>query len=71
MSSTTVFAVDGMSCGHCEQSVSTLLSALPGVTAVSASAPERRVRVSSAAELDDEVVRAAVAEAGYDFAGRI
>ncbi|MFC5909523.1 heavy-metal-associated domain-containing protein [Streptacidiphilus monticola] len=68
--STTVFNVTGMSCGHCEKSVSEELAALPGVTGVSADAKAGLVTVESAGPLDDEAVRAAVDEAGYELVGR-
>ena len=68
--STAVFTVSGMSCGHCEKSVSQELNALPGVTGVSADAKAGTVTVSSEAPLDDDAVRAAVDEAGYQLVGR-
>ncbi|GHI89577.1 heavy-metal-associated domain-containing protein [Streptomyces xanthophaeus] len=67
---TTVYRVTGMTCGHCEGAVTSELSALPGVTSVKAVAATGEVTVVSAAELTDEDVRAAVDEAGYEFAGR-
>lgn len=70
MSSTTVYSVTGMSCGHCEKSVSAELSALPGVTAVAADAKSGTVTVSSTGPLDETQVRAAVDEAGYELVGR-
>ncbi|QMU68015.1 heavy-metal-associated domain-containing protein [Streptacidiphilus sp. P02-A3a] len=68
--STAVFTVSGMSCGHCEKSVSEELGALPGVTGVSADAKAGTVTVSSETPLDDAAVRAAVDEAGYQLVGR-
>jgi len=68
MSTTTTFAVDGMTCGHCVQAVTSELTALPGVTDVrvdlvaGGSSP---VVVTSDAPLADEAVAEAVAEAGY------
>ncbi|MFF3003760.1 heavy-metal-associated domain-containing protein [Kitasatospora sp. NPDC057940] len=70
MSITTVLTVDGMSCGHCEKTVSAGLAALPGVTGVSADAPTGLVTVASAQPLDDAVLRGAVAGAGFTFVGR-
>ncbi|MFI6465594.1 heavy-metal-associated domain-containing protein [Streptomyces sp. NPDC050528] len=67
---TTVYKVTGMSCGHCEGSVSGEISGLPGVTSVKAVASTGEVTVVSAAPLDDEAVRAAVDEAGFEFAGQ-
>ncbi|MFG5722375.1 heavy-metal-associated domain-containing protein [Streptomyces murinus] len=67
---TTVYQVTGMSCGHCEGSVSGEISQLPGVTSVKAVASSGEVTVVSAAPLDDEAVRAAVDEAGFELAGK-
>ncbi|MEU0688086.1 heavy-metal-associated domain-containing protein [Streptomyces uncialis] len=67
---TTVYQVTGMTCGHCEGSVTTEVSALPGVSSVKAVAATGQVTVISAAPLDEEAVRAAVDEAGYELTGR-
>ncbi|MEV6619090.1 heavy-metal-associated domain-containing protein [Streptomyces sp. NPDC051051] len=67
---TAVYQVSGMSCGHCEGAVSGEISRLPGVTSVKAVASTGEVTVVSAAALDDEAVRAAVDEAGFELAGR-
>lgn len=67
---TTVYRVTGMSCGHCEGSVAGEISHIPGVTSVKAVASTGEVTVVSAAPLDDEAVRAAVDEAGFELAGR-
>ncbi|MEU1630008.1 heavy-metal-associated domain-containing protein [Streptomyces sp. NPDC020096] len=67
---TVVYAVSGMSCGHCEKAISGELSVLPGVTAVEADAKTGRVSVTATAPLDDDAVRAAVDEAGYELTGR-
>jgi copper chaperone CopZ len=66
---TTVYKVTGMTCGHCEGAVSEEISALPGVTAVKAVAATGEVTVTSTAPLDEEAVRAAVDEAGYELTG--
>ncbi|MGW2742144.1 heavy-metal-associated domain-containing protein [Streptomyces sp. NPDC001450] len=67
---TAVYKVTGMSCGHCEGSVSSEISQLPGVSSVKAVASTGEVTVVSEAPLDDEAVRAAVDEAGFELAGR-
>ncbi|MCX5226332.1 cation transporter [Streptomyces sp. NPDC006553] len=64
---TTVYQVKGMTCGHCEGAVSSEISALPGVSSVTAVASTGQVTVVSAAPLDEEAVRAAVDEAGYEL----
>ncbi|WP_435148895.1 heavy-metal-associated domain-containing protein [Micromonospora aurantiaca (nom. illeg.)] len=63
------YQVNGMTCGHCVNSVSTELSALPGVTDVQVDLAGGRVTVTSQNPLDVDAVRAAVDEAGYDLAG--
>ncbi|MEU2713480.1 heavy-metal-associated domain-containing protein [Streptomyces sp. NPDC007205] len=67
---TAVYKVTGMSCGHCEGSVSGEISQIPGVSSVKAVASTGEVTVVSDAPLDDEAVRAAVDEAGFELAGK-
>jgi copper ion binding protein len=55
-----------MTCGHCVRAVTDEVGRLDGVTAVDADLASGQVRVTSEAPLDDEAVRAAVAEAGYE-----
>ncbi|MET7853592.1 heavy-metal-associated domain-containing protein [Streptomyces avermitilis] len=70
LSTTTVYRVSGMSCGHCEGSVSSEITEIAGVSSVKAVASTGEVTVVSAAPLDDEAVRAAVDEAGFELVGR-
>ncbi|MET8629820.1 heavy-metal-associated domain-containing protein [Kitasatospora sp. NPDC004669] len=70
MSITTVLTVSGMSCGHCEKTVSAGLSAIPGVTAVVADAPSGRVTVASVQPLEETLLRSAVDGAGFTFVGQ-
>jgi copper chaperone CopZ len=67
---TTVYKVSGMSCGHCEGAVSGELSEVAGVSSVKAVASTGEVTVVSAAPLDEEAVRAAVDEAGFELVGK-
>ena len=67
---TAVYQVTGMSCGHCEGSVSAEISELAGVTSVKAVAATGEVTVVSEAPLDEAAVRAAVDEAGFELADR-
>ncbi|HZG05619.1 MAG TPA: heavy-metal-associated domain-containing protein [Streptomyces sp.] len=67
---TTTYKVSGMTCGHCEGAVTTEVSAIDGVTDVKAVAATGLVTVTSTGEPDDEAVRAAVDEAGYELVGR-
>ncbi|GAA2661745.1 heavy-metal-associated domain-containing protein [Streptomyces vastus] len=64
------YQVTGMSCAHCEGSVSSELSALPGVSEVKAVASTGEVTVVSAAPLDEDAVRAAIDEAGFELVGK-
>lgn len=66
---TTTYQVQGMTCGHCVNSVSTEVSAIPGVTDVQVDLASGRVTVTSESPLDTDTVRAAVDEAGYDLVG--
>ncbi|GGX09819.1 putative metal-binding protein [Streptomyces malachitofuscus] len=68
---TTVYKVSGMSCGHCEGAVSGEISAIPGVSSVTAVASSGEVTVVSAAPIDEAAVRAAVDEAGYELTGTV
>lgn len=67
---TTVYKVGGMSCGHCEGAVSGEISEIPGVTSVKAVAASGEITVVSEAPLDEEAVRDAVDEAGFELVGR-
>ena len=70
---TTTYLVDGMTCEHCVRAVTTELSAVDGVTGVDVElhpGASSAVLVTSAAPLDDALVREAVDEAGYDLADR-
>jgi copper chaperone CopZ len=67
---TSVYKVSGMSCGHCEGSVSGEISEIAGVTSVKAVASSGEVTVVSEAALDEEAVRAAVDEAGFELVGK-
>ena len=59
------YRVAGMSCGHCEQAVSTELQAVEGVEAVDVDLETKLVTVRGH-DLDDQALRAAIDEAGYE-----
>jgi copper chaperone CopZ len=67
---TAVYKVSGMSCGHCEGAVSGEISEISGVSSVKAVASTGEVTVISATPLDEEAVRSAVDEAGFELVGR-
>ncbi|UUT35079.1 heavy-metal-associated domain-containing protein [Microbacterium elymi] len=67
--STVTYRVDGMTCGHCAQSVSREVGALAGVTEVAVDLEAHTVAVTGPATESD--VAAAVAEAGYTARGAV
>ena len=74
MSTTSTYAVAGMTCGHCVSAVTEEVSALPGVTNVAVdlvAGAISSVSVTSDAGLDREQVAEAVDEAGYELVGTL
>lgn len=70
MTVSTTYAVSGMSCQHCVDAVTGELSKLDPVEAVQVDLGSGAVTVTSTAPLADDVVRAAIDEAGYDLVDR-
>lgn len=68
MSQTSTYTVTGMTCGHCVASVTEEVQEIPGVQDVAVDLPTGAVTITSAEPLDDDAVRAAVEEAGYQLA---
>lgn len=62
---TTDYTVEGMTCGHCAQAVTTEIRKLAGVADVRVTVENGAVSVDSEATLDHAAVAAAVDEAGY------
>lgn len=56
--------IEGMSCGHCVMHVQSALEDVPGVKSAKVDLLERSAMVEGE-NLDDQALRAAVAEAGY------
>ena len=67
MSVTNVYRVSGMTCDHCVQAVTTELSKIDGVAGVDVDLDSGNVKVTSADPLDDQAVRGAVDEAGFEL----
>lgn len=62
---TLEFTVIGMTCGHCEASVTEEVSEIPGVTAATADRSANLLTITANGDIDDAAVIAAVKEAGY------
>ena len=67
--STASYTVVGMTCGHCVNAVTEEVSVVPGVTTVDVDLASGGLTVTSTEPVDDDAVRAAVEEAGYQVAG--
>lgn len=71
MSTTTTYGVTGMTCDHCVTAVTEEVTAIPGVTDVAVELVNEgtsTVRVVSDEPLQEDTVREAVEEAGYELA---
>ena len=66
--STQTYTVTGMTCGHCVASVTEEVSEITGVESVDVDLATGAVTVTSTTPLEDDAVRAAVEEAGYQLA---
>lgn len=64
-------SVKGMMCGHCEMHVKKALEALDGVKSAVASHESGTVTLETSKEVDESVIKTAVEEAGYEYAGVI
>lgn len=62
---TTTFQVEGMTCDHCRVAVTSEVSAVSGVQAVSVDVEAGTVTVSADRPVDRSDIAAAVDEAGY------
>ncbi|GIJ12838.1 heavy-metal-associated domain-containing protein [Micromonospora andamanensis] len=65
----STYHVLGMSCGHCVQSVTAGLTALPGVRDVEVDLATAQVTVRSEGALATADVQRAIDDAGFDLAG--
>ncbi|MEI6405597.1 MAG: cation transporter [Actinomycetes bacterium] len=63
----TSFQVQGMTCSHCVNAVTSEMLLLPGVSQVDIDLDSGTVSVTSDKSLDVEVVREAIDEAGYEL----
>lgn len=61
--------VNGMMCAHCEAHVTKALMAIDGIENVVASHDENLVTITTSKAVDEAVIKAAVADAGYEYVG--
>lgn len=69
---TVELSVSGMSCGHCAASVKEELSEVPGVQNIDVNLRPNEVSTVTFITdtgVDDDAVRAAISEAGYELVG--
>jgi len=62
-------SVSGMACGGCEDTVENALQALGGVNRVEADHESDSVDVVTDESVDDDAIRTAVEDAGYEVVG--
>ena len=67
MPKTVTYSVPGMTCAHCKNAVSEELGRVEGVLEVDVDL-ETKLVVVRGATLDDEALRAAIEDAGYEAA---
>ena len=65
MAQALTYTVTGMSCAHCKAAVTDGMLAVAGVAAVEVDLDTKQV-VAKGTDLDDEALRAAIVEAGYE-----
>ncbi len=63
--------VNGMMCEHCEAHVKKALEAIDGIESAVASHKDNLVTITNSKDIDEAAIKAAVEEAGYEFAGII
>jgi Cu2+-exporting ATPase len=66
---TKTLKIEGMMCGNCEKHVKKALEALEGVTEAKPSHEKNEAVVEFSAEVSDDIISAAITEAGYEYKG--
>ncbi|MFJ9030311.1 heavy-metal-associated domain-containing protein [Streptomyces sp. NPDC102274] len=69
-SHTVVYEVAGMTCGHCESTLTKAIGDLDGVLSVDVDVAAGRVGVTTGGEPDGAEIAKVVADAGYEVTGR-
>ena len=63
--------VNGMMCAHCEAHVKKALEAIDGIDSAVASHEEKLVTITNSKDIDEALIKAAIEEAGYEYAGLV
>lgn len=66
---TMKISVKGMMCQHCEMHVKKALEAIDGITSAQASHESGTVQIETSKEVDEELIKKAVTDAGYEYCG--
>lgn len=67
MHETRTYRVPGISCEHCRAAITEEVSAIDGVESVSVDLEAKLVEITGT-DLDDEALRSAIDQAGYEVA---
>ena len=62
-------SVKGMMCAHCEAHVKKALEAIDGIDSATPAHEENQVVIVTSKEVDENLIKAAIEEAGYEYAG--
>lgn len=63
---TRTYSVPGISCDHCKHAIEGELAKIEGIAAMEVDVAAKTVRVDG--DVDDDALRAAIDEAGYEVA---
>ena len=63
--------VNGMMCAHCEAHIKKALEGIDGISEATASHEDSLVTITNSKPVEESVIKAAVEEAGYEYAGVI
>ena len=66
-----IIKVEGMSCSHCEARVSDALKKIDGVNEAVADHSQNQVKLTLSKEVDENILKDAVTNAGYDYKGLV
>ena len=65
----TILNVEGMMCSHCENRVTTVLSAIEGVTSVAVDLHAKTVTVEHSESVSLDTLKNEIEDQGYDVIG--